>query len=129
VAFSADAIFRPIHYFMLFRATNHECVVGIVVCIGSARHHMPLSRAPFIVLLFIYLFFDVDLDEFGVGVWKACLQIQDPSLLRLASLPKERLFQMLPDNPDFCYPVVRRIKHAHGGWKCVLIEKLVHYTF
>ena len=38
------------------------------------------------------LFIDVDLDEFRVGVWKDpdCLQIQDPSLLRLASsLPKE----------------------------------------
>ncbi|CAB4036909.1 Integrase recombinase xerD-like, partial [Paramuricea clavata] len=35
------------------------------------------------------LFIDVDLDEFRVGVWKDCLQIQDPSLLRLAlSLPK-----------------------------------------
>ena len=32
------------------------------------------------------LFIDVDLDEFQVGVWKDCLQIQDPSLLRLASL-------------------------------------------
>jgi hypothetical protein len=122
VAFSADAIFRPIHYFMLFRATNHECVVGIVVCIGSAWHHMPLSRAPFIVLLFIYLFFDVDLDEFRVGVWKACLQIQDPSLSRLApSLPRER-------GCSKCYLTIlifatqwyeELSMQAHGGRKCV----------
>ena len=106
MAFSADTNFWPIHYLMLFRAKNHECVVDIAVCLVRIWCHMPLSRTPFTVLLFISYLSMLIWMNFELVCGRIVFRFPKTCPVAIT----ERLFQMLSDHPDSCNPVVRRIK-------------------